>query len=39
MLRDLQMEYFESEAELQVSLADLELVAGGDLGKSIKSDR
>lgn len=32
MLRDLQMEYFESVAELHVSLADLELVVGGDLG-------
>ncbi len=32
VLRDLQIEYFESVAELQVSLADLELVVGGDLG-------
>ncbi len=33
MLRDLQMEYFESVAELQVSLADLERSVGGDLQK------
>lgn len=31
MLRDLQMEYFESVAELQISLADLERAVGGDL--------
>jgi outer membrane protein TolC len=33
MLRDLQMEYFGSVAELQVSLADLEQSVGGDLGE------
>ncbi|MBF0485584.1 MAG: TolC family protein [Candidatus Omnitrophica bacterium] len=32
MLKDLQMEYFESVSELQVSLADLERSAGGSLG-------
>jgi outer membrane protein TolC len=31
MLRDLQMEYFESMAEWQVALADLEQAVGGDL--------
>jgi outer membrane protein TolC len=30
-LRDLQMEYFASVAELQVSKADLERMVGGDL--------
>ncbi|MFH0753014.1 MAG: TolC family protein [Candidatus Omnitrophota bacterium] len=33
MLRDIQMDYFESVAGLQVALADLEWVVGGDLGK------
>ena len=33
MLRDLQMEYFGSVADLQVSRADLERVVGGELGQ------
>jgi hypothetical protein len=36
MLRDLQMKYFESVAELQVSLADLERAVGGDLEEQEK---
>ncbi len=36
MLRDLQIEYFESVAHLQVSLADLERFVGGELRKQEK---